>query len=477
MFEEVYEKIKYYKELGVNPLSLATGCAVKVDLLRVVYPALEELRPKLKNLKIAPREDADIFPRPSEGVEVHRRIYRLGKDNNVDPDDIRRIKPSRAIILVQVYQRHADNPHAFAELVGPVYEKIAESNIPLHIGKGHSIVTPFKEDQFMLVDFLKPIGNRIEGYTLANNDTIHIIDPTDEPGSYRQVSGALSNTLNDLFVLGAHENLRLALVVNAPTEDLIDKMLKHASIYAKRIGAEILDVPLPSKGKLLIGATVLGDTFKHPPVFYNKARPGMKLISTRPFGELAPINVYIACIIDETLVADLEEQGISISELEKLKNKAVDIIASPNKHVAEVINKYLPEYNEEYKEGEHIIATTDVTGPGIYVVRELAEQMNAKIVLREIPLLFPEISEIASRLYLIPNATSGTNGAFIIVAPNEIVDSIIEDLKSRGMQPRVFGEIVGIGEPEVIAPKSLTKYVIDKKILSKFKLVNEVENS
>jgi len=74
-----YRGVEYYKKLGVNPLSLATGCAVKVDLERVVYPALEKLKPKLeaRGFRIAPREDADIFPR-REDVEVHRRIYTLG---------------------------------------------------------------------------------------------------------------------------------------------------------------------------------------------------------------------------------------------------------------------------------------------------------------------------------------------------------------------------------------------------------------
>lgn len=476
MFEEVLERIKYYKKLGVNPLSLATGCAVKVDLLRVVYPALGELVPKLreKGLVIAPREDADIFPRPKDGVEIHRRIYSLGKNTNVDPKEIRSIKPSRAIVLVQVYQRYADEPEKFAELVGPVYEKIAESHVPIHIGKGHSIVTPFKEDQFVMVDFIKPLSSAVEGFTLANNDTIHIIDPTDDPGSYKQVSGALSNTLNDLFVLGAYENLRLALVVNAPLEELVDKMIKHAEKFAKEVEAEIVDVPLPKKGKLLIGATALADTLKHPPVFYDKVKPGMKLIATRPFGELAPINVYIACIIDESIIGDLEQQGLTIEALEKYKDEAVETISRPNKKVAKVINKYLPEYNEVYREDEHIAATTDVTGPGIYVVRELAEQTKTKILLHDIPLLFPEISRIASSLYLIPNATAGTNGAFVVIAPNEIVDDILSDLKAIGLNPVVFGEVIDKGEPEVIAPKKLKEYVVDRKILSKFKIVEEV---
>ncbi len=473
MFEELLERVKYYKKLGVNPLSLATGCAVKVDLVRVVYPALRKLRPQLeaKGFAIAPREDADIFKRTSEGVELHRRIYGLGEEALVDPDDIRRIGPSRAITLIQVYQRYADDPDKFSRLIGPLYLKLAESGVPIHLGKGHSIVTPFREDQFALFDFIKPLGAPVEGFTAANNDTIHIIDPTEEPGDYRQVSGALSNTLNDLFVLGIHEDLKIAPVINAPLEELVDRMFRHAREFAKRVGAEILEVEQPTRGRLLIGATVIGSTVKHPPTFYDRVEPGMKLVATRPFGELAPINVYLASVIDESIVKELEEHGITLEELEDMKDDSFNRIATPNIEVARVISKYLPSDGEEYDPSEHIAASTDVTGPGIYVIWELAELMDARLRLSEIPLLYPRISEYATSTYIIPNATAGTNGSFILVTPETIVDDLVRDLRQKGLEPVVFGEVIGKGKPEVEAPATLKKYVADLKVLSKFKLV------
>ncbi len=472
MFEELMERVKYYRKLGINPLSLATGCAVKVDLVRVVYPALRELRKVLeeRNFRIAPREDADIFRKTEEGFEIHRRIYRLGSKTDVDPGDIRQIGPCRAITVIQVYQRYADDPKRFAELVGPVYEKLSESNTPIHLGKGHSIITPFEEDQFALFDFIKPKGRVVEGFVAANNDTIHIIDPMEEPGDYRQVSGALSNTLNDLFVLGVYEDLKIAPVVTAPEEELLDKMFKNVEVYARKIGAEIINLDQPTRGRLLLGATVVGTSKKHPPTFYDRVEVGAKLIATRPFGELAPINVYLASIIENSILDELEERGIGVEELEKLKEDAVNRIATPNIEAARVINKYLPQDEEEFKRDEHIVATTDVTGPGIYVVWELAELMHARIKLDKIPLLYPRLSEYATQTYIIPNATAGTNGAFIIVAPDNIVEDIVRDLKAKNLNPVVFGEVVGRGEPGVEAPKELAKYVADSKILQRFKL-------
>jgi len=134
------------------------------------------------------------------------------------------------------------------------------------------------------------------------------------------------------------------------------------------------------------------------------------------------------------------------------------------------IYKYLPDISEEFKEDEHIVVTTDVTGPGVFVVKELAERTNTKIRLYDVPLLFPEISRIATKLYIIPNSTSGTNGPFIMIVPDNIMNDLIRELKSRGLKPSVIGEVIEKGEPEVIAPKKLKEYIADQKILSQFKL-------
>jgi len=81
-----------------------------------------------------------------------------------------------------------------------------------------------------------------------------------------------------------------------------------------------------------------------------------------------------------------------------------------------------------------------------------------------------QAAKIATKLYIIPNSTSGTNGPFIMIVPDNIVNDLIKELKSRGLEPSVIGEVIGKGEPEVIAPKKLKEYIADQKILSQFKL-------
>jgi selenophosphate synthase len=321
----------------------------------------------------------------------------------------------------------------------------------------------------MLIDFLKPRG-RPEVYTVANNDTIHIVDSTEDPGDYRQVSGALSNSLNDVFVLGASRDIKIAPVINAPTEDLRGRLEANVREYAAKLGAEVLEVPQPSRGRLLLGATVMAFTDRRPPTFYDKAEPGDKLIVTRPIGELAPINVFLAAVMDEAFVEDVESEGIGFEEVVRAKDEAFNTIAAPNRAAAEVIARHLPAYGEEFERGEHIIATTDVTGPGIYVIRELAEQMRATIRLDRIPLLFPEISRYAASRYIIANATSGTNGAFVLVVPEQLELDVIKELRSRGYRPEVIGKVVSKGEVAVEAPREILDYVKDKKLLEAFRV-------
>ena len=169
MFEEIIERIKYYRLLGLNPLALATGCAVKVDLLRVVYPALKSMRDTLKDtgLSIAPREDALIIPGYVD--EVYRAVYPLGVD--VDVGGLGRFRRLYSTTVVQIYQRYADSPEGFISRILPVYRGLARSGLNIVIGKGHSIITPFPEDEFALFDFIPP-PNGGSGFTAINNDTI-----------------------------------------------------------------------------------------------------------------------------------------------------------------------------------------------------------------------------------------------------------------------------------------------------------------
>jgi len=387
---EFWEKVEMYKGMGLDPLKWVAGCAVKVDLTTVVYPALRALRPHLEQygITVSPREDADIFPLLQHG-SVERRVYDI-RGPQVDVDDLRKINPERAISLIQVHQRKAESPENFAEALMNVYSKIGDAHIKFIVGKGHSIMTPYDDAEFAMFDFISRSGRANGGYTLANNDTIQVIDPTDDPGSEAQVFVAISNSLNDLVTLGCYENIRIHPVYDAPNEELAREIRGHCDAYAKRYGVKLSEGAAIVKGKLLIGATILGDMRKQPPTKYNQLQQGMRVIVSRPFGDLAPINVYLSCLADEEYQRKLEERGIGLADAKKTKDAVVQTMKEPNLKIGRVINKYLPDFGKEFDQSEHIVCTGDLSGPGIYIFKEIAEIARVDMELSEIPLAHPE---------------------------------------------------------------------------------------
>jgi len=204
LFERFRDNLAKYKRMGLNPLSLATGCAVKVDLIDTVYPALEKIRAKLleNNIELMPREDTDIFI--SRESETLKRVINGGE---FDAD--------RAVSLIQVNQETAGNPEKFAEFLMRVYTGV-KTRRRLVVGKGHSIVTTNPRGEVAVLDLIKLDGGRLKSYTLANNDTIQIVDPLEDPGTQMQVDVGVSNSLNDLFTKGAFQDLKMIPVADTP---------------------------------------------------------------------------------------------------------------------------------------------------------------------------------------------------------------------------------------------------------------------
>ena len=458
IFEKFRKNLEIYKSYGLNPLSLATGCAVKVDLIDVVYPALNKIRHILeqRNITILPREDADIFV-TREKIEIKRLI----NGGSFDAD--------RAISLIQVNQQTASNPEVFSDFLLRVYTSI-KTRRRLTIGKGHSIVTTKKDGEVAVIDLFKLDGKEEKSYTVANNDTIQIVDPLDDPGSQVQVDVAISNALNDLFAKGTFQDLTIIPVVDAPNEELKTKILSNYENYARKYNMELRNEIQPSVGTLMIGATVIGKSAHELPTFYDKVDENMVIVTSRFFGELTPINVHLWSLAVPELIEMLESKGISFSKVEELKSKALEIMRRPNVNVAKVIYSYLPEFGKPFDKDSHIAMTTDVTGPGIFVIKEFAEKANVDVELTSIPVIDRDICEFATEDFIIPNSTIGTNGAIVMFVSKKIADYLIEDLRKIGEMPEVIGYVKGKGNGTVYAPKEITKLIRRDNVLNQFKI-------
>ena len=471
------ERLDKYLDLGINLLSLAIGCSVKVDLYDTLYPALSLVSDEISklNIEIMPREDVAVL-RSDGNYSLTRRIYDVN-GSNISRDELVRINPSVALLLLQVHQSRASSPREFANSIMSLYKKLGSSPVRVRIGKGHSIVSTREKAEFALIDFI----NTREGdqYLLANNDTIQIIDPTEDPGSYRQVATAVSNALNDLFIKGVYRDITIYPVYDAPSEELREELMERFREFSAKWGFRLgTDVPQPRVNYLLMGATVVGPLDKEPPMFYDNIRAGFRILVTRPFGELSVISTYLTAHVDESVMEELERGVMSIEDLEKLKVSIMDMLSRPNVEIARVINKYLPNSGEPFREDEHVAATIDVSGPGIFVFKELAEQANVDIALHSIPLISPEVARFAAEHYIITDATAGTNGAIAIVAGKDVIDSIIRDLRGiEGIQPMVIGEVVGKGAGRLFVPGYVTRYITNKSLLMKLTMNVDVLRS
>ena len=465
--EKFWERVARYREMGMDPLRWVAGCAVKVDLVTVVYPALRRLRPTLKELgvTVAHREDCDIFPLGKEEPVITRRVYDP-KSDSVDTVDIRRIDPKRAISLVQVHQRNAENDVTFGDWLLSVYNKIGKAGVNFFVGKGHSIITTYPDAEFALFDFISHKNGQAEGWNLANNDTIQVIDPTLDPGSPEQTEVGVCNSLNDLVALGCYENLRLLPVIDAPNEELAQKIRGHMESFAKRNGIKLVEAESPNKKKLLIGATFIGDMRKEPPTHEEYLEEGMKVLVSRPFGDLAPINTYLSALADETFLKLLEEQDSSLEEVRSAKDQIIETMRQPNLKIGRIINEYLPDYGEEFNASEHIVSTGDVSGPGILIFQELAEKAKVDIKIDNIPLCYPSYVKFVTENFLMDNATAGTNGAVAIIARDNIIDEIKGKLRKEGYEPHVIGEILGKGEGIVKVDKEVREMIASQAQLN-----------
>lgn len=456
-----WQEVKdYLEELGLDPHKLACGCAVKIDLEDIVYPALRNIKSKLERIgiRILDREDADICPRYGK-PKIMRGIYSL---DELDFSDLKEFEPQRAISLTSIHR--PQSPEELENRWLRFYQKLASEGVNITVGKGHTIEAYSKEDEFILFDFFKSDrgfksakGRKPKGYLIGNNDTIQIIDPTKRLGAKEQVFVALSNALNDLFVLGAVDRIRIFPTFAAPSEEVSNHIEENMKVYSHKYGFELVnEEPLPYKAPLL-GATVFGETRKEPPVFYDRLRKGDLILAHRPFGDLAPINLYIGGLMMGNEY--LEERGVTLQEVERAKEERIETMACPNLKVGKIINRYSPTCGESFLESEHIKVTGDISGPGIGVLPELAEKGGVDIKLWDLPLKYKKMVKVASNDHLLPNGTTGTNGAIIIIGSRQVIEKVGEELDSLEYNPQVIGEVKGAGSGILTVPRMVMSVV------------------
>lgn len=86
-----------------------------------------------------------------------------------------------------------------------------------------------------------------------------------------------------------------------------------------------------------------------------------------------------------------------MQRVEEAKKRALDYMTKPNFATAKVIYEHLPEFGKEFDPKAHIAMTTDVTGPGIFVIKEFADKASVDVELYDVPVIDRKLTSLQRR--------------------------------------------------------------------------------
>jgi selenophosphate synthase len=445
-------------ERGKRPEEMVClGCAAKIPLVETVYPVLQELKSELKalpGLKFAPREDAYFFDCDGGNIELGRGIYSVkdllaGSPEMVRrvQEDIRKHQPTGLVLLISLTA--SPTRDQFKRAMLSFFKAVAPAlgnGQSLSVGKGHSIQISKNEAQsYIVADYVR--AREGEYYGVANNDTIATIDPNLRHSSWISVFVGLNNALNDLFVEGVYKDIVVYPTVDSRFPEEEKEIREALAAYEQRfkeLGLRVATRDMIGFNTNSNGATVIGRTEKRGAPNEN-LRPGDILIATRPVGDLAPLTEYL---IRESL-------GEPTDNVQALRMEVLQWMLIPNVEAAKIIACYLPRKGESYDLLKHITSARDMTGPGILVIEELAQDAGVDVYLHDMKLFADWIADVE-----MPNPTSGTNGAIVISAHPEVKDRVWKDLERAGYLPWVVGEVAERrgAEPHIFINEALRRY-------------------
>jgi len=256
--------------------------------------------------------------------------------------------------------------------------------------------------------------------------------------------------------------------IDAPDDGLHSRILSHMKTFCSRYGLSLKEAEPVGSRKLLIGATVSGEASHELPTFHKKLESGMEILVSRPFGDLAPITAYLSCLADEDYAKGLSEFGLTLEEVEASKKELIETMKVPNLKIGQIIGRYCPDYGKPFSASEHIADTIDVSGPGIYVFKEVADNGAVEIMLDRIPLSYEQCARFVTRNYLMDNATAGTNGAIAIIASPEVTTDVKAALQREGYNGEVIGRVIGRGTGKVSVGPEIENMISSQNLLDEF---------
>lgn len=422
------KEVAQAEQVSANSSILPCGCGVKLDLNDVVYPVVREklFERKTGVTRLGERVDASVFQGRFHGL--HRQMIASSTTSDKLEQILCEIKdffPQTLIELCSVDGNYLENP----ALVKSKFENLFDQKMnllkdlssrvctgPIQFGKGHSIRAG---GDFLLLDFLS--YQEADVFTVANNDTIVTADSVLETSSIISVFTALNNALNDLFVMGVTDRLKVFPVyAGTPQENQkIEKCLEIYRQFYQRRGVELeieQKEPLDFRVKM-IGATVVGETDREVPRF-SQLFPRQEIIATHWLGGLSILSAYRTDFFN----------GRDCQRFAESRFEVLEKFVTPKYLIAKVLRSYFPKKGETFDRDKHVTFVSDVSGPGLGVLEEGATESRVDIYIDDLKFRDERSLQFHRR-----NHMSCTNGPLLIAAVPSILKSLCQELEEIGV--------------------------------------------
>lgn len=299
------------------------------------------------------------------------------------------------------------------------------ANIPgsSRIAKGHSVFVQNLPNPIQFFEHIRTSSSYDEGHLVSNIDFIHEV-----PGQTveSQIRIAISNALNDLYTVGAHEQTTLRpiyLTASGSQEVNLESVL--GEIWPDNINQlDTVEIEHQGKGEIF-GATAVASINHHPPNFWSEIEQGDKLLVHRKIGCLASFISYHS---------EFGPDGVPNSVLEVLERDHVEI--------SRVISNYCPKPSESFDAGTHLKVVSDISGEGLRVLEDFVDGRDLDVRLTELPIFHREIVDLGQDQWLLPDITIETNGPLLMCGSEEVIQQVKRDLEQiQYATPSILGGI------------------------------------
>ena len=456
MTDNFWERVEEYRKLGFDPLRWVSSCSTEAEPA-TLRKAVANIR--RSTIKVSPSW-FDPYPHiEGKEPELTRRVYDL-----INPVVDKEVEVKRALALFRIHSGTGESPKALAETL---QNFLSVFNTRVSVSNAQVAITEHPEAQFALLDYIALRRGNKDGYMPALTAFTQITDITESPDADIHAKIALAHAVEKLSLLGCGNPslYKFFPIYDGPTDEMLDRMRTGLDAATARHNMPMEDYSSLKRGKLFYGTTAVAITNKELPTWYDQMEEGMGIMLTNRFGGLAEVSMHAMTLIEPSSADKLEKAGVSLSNITANRDAAIKNLSEARFALGKVIAKYCPDFGSPFDKNSHITAAYPVGSQGVFAIADLAGLANVHLVVNNIPVRDEEIAKLATREYIVENATASQNGCHLIVGTNDVLNLVAEDLSQHHFAPEFIGSVgkKGLASIEI---KGIEQYVASKAKLA-----------